>query len=256
MESSQFFKYYQSLFGARWSALAKALQGECIYHKLQFAENREPYFLDEASYFAAKQLGVLPGMEVLDMCAAPGGKTLVLASALAGAGSLQSNDRSLARRQRLIRVLDDSLPEAWRKIVSVSGHDASRFGLHRKECYDRILLDAPCSSERHVMASPAHLAAWSEKRIKRLAQEQGALLAAAADAARPGGQIVYSTCALSPAENDDVIRKILKKRAGIIRVVSLTPEIEGTETTEFGLHLLPDTCGGRGPIFCAKLEKS
>lgn len=94
-----FFEYYANLFGPRWESLQKALLGENKPKELQI-ENATPYFLDEASFFAANALGVLPGMDVLDMCAAPGGKTLVLANALKGEGSLQSNDRSPDRRER------------------------------------------------------------------------------------------------------------------------------------------------------------
>ena len=67
--------------------------------------------------------------------------------------------------------------------------------------------------------------------------------------------MIYSTCALSKMENDDVVRKILKKRKGKVRVLEMKPDIPGTDQTEFGLQMLPDRCAGRGPIFCAKLEK-
>ena len=249
-----FFEYYANLFGPRWEALQKALLGENKPKELQI-ENATPYFLDEASFFAANALGVLPGMDVLDMCAAPGGKTLVLANALKGEGSLQSNDRSPDRRERLRRVVMNSLPENFAKIVTVSGYPGERFGRFRPESFDKILVDAPCSSERHVMNSKEHLSMWSIGRIKRLAVEQGSLLASAVDALRPGGEILYSTCVLSPEENDGVVRKILKKRKGLIEVLSIEPLFEGTEQTEFGLHMLPDLCDGRGPIFCAKLKK-
>lgn len=211
--------------------------------------------MDEASCFAARSLGVEPGMDVLDMCAAPGGKTLVLAGCLAGKGSLQSNDRSPDRRLRLLHNVENTLPEEFARIVKVSGYDGVRFGMYRKESFDRILLDAPCSSERHVIESERYLEEWSPKRISHIAVTQGALLASAVDALKPGGQMIYSTCALTRMENDDVVRKILKKRKGKVRVVELSPEISGTDVTEFGLQLLPDRCGGRGPIYCAKLEK-
>lgn len=254
MDTPGFFEYFLDYFGDRWEALSKALCGESVYTAISYP-GKTPYFLDEASVFAAKSLGVEPGMDVLDMCAAPGGKTLVLAEALQGKGSLQANDRSPDRRVRLSHVLENTLPDELRQAVKVTGYDGSRFGMFRRECFDRILLDAPCSSERHVMESEKYLSEWSPKRISRIAVEQGSLLASAVDALRPGGQMIYSTCALTRMENDDVVRKILKKRAGKVRVLELLPQIPGTEKTEFGLHMLPDLCGGRGPIFCARLEK-
>ena len=254
MAAPDFFAFYSEYFGERWNALLPALRGEAVYETIQYPE-KEPYYLDEASAFAARALGVEPGMDVLDMCAAPGGKTLILAQALQGKGSLQSNDRSPDRRQRLSHVLENTLPEEYRKIVQVSGYDGGRCGMYRKDTFDRILLAAPCASERHVMESEKYLAEWSQKRISHIAITQGSLLASAVDALKPGGQMIYSTCALSKMENDDVVRKILKKRKGKVRVLEMKPEIPGTDQTEFGLQMLPDRCAGRGPIFCAKLEK-
>lgn len=251
----EFFDYFSNLFGDRWPALLESLKGECKATELRFGESLEPYYLDEASVFAARALGVCPGDSVLDMCAAPGGKTLVLASMLKGEGFLQSNDRSPDRRLRLSHVIENSLPEEWRKIVTVSGYDGVKFGMHRKESYGKILLDAPCSSDRHVLNSPEHLKVWSVKRVKRLAVEQGGLLASAIDALKPGGTLVYGTCALSPMENDDVVKRILKKRPSMrsVQIGELPP---GADRTEYGVHILPDRCEGRGPIYCAKLEKT
>jgi 16S rRNA C967 or C1407 C5-methylase (RsmB/RsmF family) len=76
----EFFDYYENLFGERWPALLESLKGEGCATELRFGEGLEPYYLDEASVFAAKALDVQPGDDVLDMCAAPGGKTLVIAS--------------------------------------------------------------------------------------------------------------------------------------------------------------------------------
>lgn len=251
----EFFDYYENLFGERWPALLESLKGEGCATELRFGEGLEPYYLDEASVFAAKALDVQPGDDVLDMCAAPGGKTLVIASLLKGEGSLQSNDRSPDRRLRLQHVIENSLPEAWRGIIKVTGYDGMKFGLHKKECFDKILLDAPCSSDRHVLNSPAHLEVWSAKRVKRLSVEQGALLASAVDALKPGGTVVYGTCALSPMENDDVVKKILKKRPSM-RMVEIENLLPGADRTEFGVHILPDRSEGRGPIYCTKLVKS
>ena len=250
----EFFDYFSNLFGERWPALLEALKGEGCATELRFGASLEPYYLDEASVFAAESLGVEPGDRVLDMCAAPGGKSLVIASKLKGEGSLQSNDRSPDRRLRLSHVLENSLPEQWRSVVSVTGYDGVKFGMHKKECYDKILLDAPCSSDRHVLKSPQHLEVWSAKRVKRLSVEQGSLLASAVDALAPGGTLVYSTCALSPMENDDVVKKILKKRPAM-RLDEIAQIPEGADRTECGVHILPDRAAGRGPIYCARLVK-
>lgn len=253
--NSEFNDFYCKHYGDRWPLLLESLFKESHPIELRFSNSLQPYFLDEASQFAAKCLDVEPGMSVLDMCAAPGGKSLVIASVLAGQGSLQCNDRSSDRRIRLQHVLENTLPVEWLSNIKVTGYDGSRFGLYCKGQFDRILLDAPCSSERHVVQSPKHLEQWSLSRTKRLSVEQGSLLASAVDALAPGGLLVYSTCALSPFENDAVVQKILKKRKESIRLVNISPWIEGAEQTPFGVHILPDRSEGRGPIYCAKLEK-
>ena len=150
----EFFDYFSKLFGERWPSLLESLKGEGCATELRFGEGLEPYFLDEASVFAAESLGVNPGDRVLDMCAAPGGKTLVIASKLKGEGSLQSNDRSPDRRLRLQHVIENSLPESWRSVINVTGYDGMKFGLHRKESFDKILLDAPCSGLGIIRKKP------------------------------------------------------------------------------------------------------
>ena len=117
----EFFDYFSQLYGERWPRLLEALKGEGRAMELRFGDNLEPYYLDEASYFAASVLDARPGMDVLDMCAAPGGKSLVIASMLQGQGSLQSNDRSPDRRARLAHVLENTLPAAWLEIIKVTG---------------------------------------------------------------------------------------------------------------------------------------
>jgi len=257
-----FEEYYREIYGDRWDSLKEALLTDadnfCISEGLL-----KPYYLDKASTAAAAALGVKPGDDVLDMCAAPGGKTLILALALNGSGSLISNDRSSDRRRRLRDVIDTHLNAELRARINVTGHDAACWGLHEQNIYDRILLDAPCSSEEHVLKSPAHLKRWSPARTKQLSIQAHAMLAAAVDALKPGGTIVYSTCALSPIENDNVIAKLLKKRSGLVRIddisgMSSDEEMQGltAEKTEYGLHILPDRNGGWGPIFMTKILKN
>lgn len=210
------------------------------------------YLLDAASVMPIVALDIQPNESILDMCAAPGGKTLMMAWKLGGTGNLCCNDLSFTRRQRLITTLKEYLDERYLQKIKITGYDASKWGLYERQAYDKILLDAPCSSERHLLASPKELATWSVKRSKGLSVRQYAMLCAALDALKIGGFLVYSTCALCPVENDGVIERILKKRSG-------TVEIENTdfligEKTLWGKHILPDV-QGTGPIFYTKLKK-
>lgn len=280
-----FDDHYRALFGSRWDSLRAALLAvdTQIARVNRFAPDATralpadadevlpgcyrsgslpspagapplPYYImDGASVLPAQALEVGTDHEVVDLCAAPGGKSLILAEALGDNGRLTVNDMSTARRGRLRSVLDSYLPKSARERVTVTGYDASRWGLHRPDRYDRVLLDAPCSSEAHVLRDPRALRAWTPARPKQLALRQGALLAAAIDCAKPGGRIVYSTCALDPRENDGVVRKLLKKRAGRVQLV----EAEQTfgARTELGIHILPDS-SSFGPIYFAVLERT
>ncbi len=244
--------FYRALFGGRWPALKRALQSDPRYTAVEYP-GRPAYYLDEASMLAAEAARVVPGLEVLDLCAAPGGKSLVLAGRLAGSGSLVANERSRARRERLRRVLDAHLPEKLKSVVRVTGHDARRWLLHEVEAYDTILLDAPCSAERHLLARPRELAKWTPSRTKRLAAQSYCMLASALEVVRPGGLILYCTCTVSPTENDEVIGRLLHRRSG--RVEVLRPQLDTGEPTRWGVRILPDVSDGHGPLYVGLLRR-
>ncbi len=251
-EKLSFDEFYEHFFPGRWTDLKTALLEDP--ERTAYTEGLvKPYYLDEASILAAKALGVKEGDKVLDMCAAPGGKTLILALKMGKEGTLVSNDRSSARRSRLKKVILEHLPEEIRDNITVTGHDAARWALYEKNTYDRILLDAPCSSERHVLDSPSHMNKWSPARTKHLAVQAYAMLASALEAVKPGGTVVYSTCTVSPVENDGVLEKLLKKKKG--RFEFIDPQIPVGEPSEYGWQILPDTAGGIGPMFIAKIKR-
>ena len=210
------------------------------------------YVMDPASILVANSLQVQEGDEVLDMCAAPGGKSLVLAEN--NPQSLISNEMSESRRVRLMRVFHEYIPRDQRDFVHVKGLDGNQYGLRMPEHFDRVLADVPCSGERHLFENQSELALWTEKRTKNLAVRQYSLLSSAWLACKAGGQIVYSTCSISPIENDQVIQKLIKKRnPEIIRL----PEYESLnflEKTEHGYQILPDT-SNFGPMYFAILKK-
>ncbi len=262
--TNSFNEYYRELFPDRWPALREALLQEGVYEELRDGL-LQPYYLDPASAAAARLLPV-PGDgartengaaqshgTVLDACAAPGGKSLVLALRMGTNARLIANERSARRRARLHRVLDEHLPADVRDRVTVTAHDATRWGLHEQDAYDAILLDVPCSSERHVIQSEASLAEWSPKRSRRLAIQAFAMLAAMIDAARPGGHILYATCALTPQENDQVIEKAFRRRGDRLELVPAS--LPGGEATKFGAQVLPDRAGGAGPLYASLLRK-
>lgn len=237
-----FDAFFSGIYGARWPELRAALGREPRKHVLRNPFGRLDYTLDEASFRAAAALGARPGDHVADLCASPGGKSLTSIFATEGQGQYVVNDLSPARVKRLKAVLHDCLPPEVMTKVRVLTGDASRFGLGFPETFDKVLVDAPCSGERHLLATPKELERWSEKGSKRLAVRQHALLCAGLDSSKPGGRVVYSTCTLSPHENEGVLEKLTKSRRDQFAL---------GETK----HILPDT-DGCGPIFYAVLNKN
>lgn len=256
--SEAFDAFYSELFGERWAFLKEALLGaasQCGYETGLL----KPYYLDKGSVRAARTLPLENAEKIADFCAAPGGKSLILASTMSQSATLVSNERSRERKNRLQKVLDEHLEESVRSRVSVSGFDASCWCNYEREAYDRILLDAPCSSERHVLADEKYLAQWSKARIRNLAVTQWSLLSSAFLVLKKGGYMVYSTCALAPAENDSVVARLLKKYPEA-QIVSLKEEDEyglcDGEKTEYGIHVLPDRQGGAGPLYFSLIYKA
>ena len=253
MAKPGFMEYYQTVFQERWEPLYTALLAEPRYHELKEGL-LTPYYLDKASFTAACQLPLAGKRSVLDMCAAPGGKALVLATRMEAEAHLTVNERSSARRKRLYQVIETHLPGRTRNKIAVTGHDASKWGLYEHNKYDAVLLDVPCSSERHIAASPRHMAKWGPARPKRLSIQAYAMLASALMTVKPGGHILYSTCALLDRENDDVIEKLLRRKNDEFRVITAKTDLG--ERTGHGIQILPDLCGGMGPIYYSLLERN
>lgn len=285
--SNQLFEsYFSAYYKSRWPALREALSKperqvlrknqfvqstdkglsqcdfltDCYWKPETYSLKKNPegfydhYVMDPASVFVARALSVQPEDQVLDMCAAPGGKSLILAEQLGPDGQLIANEISEGRRERLMRVLHEYVPKEKRMQITVKGLDGNQYGLRFAEQFDRVLADVPCSGERHLLENPAEFALWTAKRTAHLAVRQYSLLSSAWLAVRSGGRIVYSTCSISPAENDAVVAKLVKKRS--VQILRL-PELEQlsfVEPTERGYQILPDICGF-GPMYFSVMTK-
>lgn len=264
-----FEQYYSELYKERWILLKDSFgkENQAVEYHVTGAE--KSYYLDSASVLAALCLPVKNTENILDLCAAPGGKTLVLASRMESYASLSSNERSADRTHRLKIVVNECLPLEISQRVKVSCSDGSTWCTRQTECFDRILLDAPCSSERHVFLDPKYLNTWSLSRIKTVSMEQWALLSSAYRLLRTDGILLYSTCALCPEENDLMMEKLNKKfnKEGD-SFVHLNPEpdvseikdyvsitLPDFEKTEYGYQVLPDRQKGAGPIYFSIIKK-
>jgi 16S rRNA (cytosine1407-C5)-methyltransferase len=251
-----FDEYYRAIYKERWPALKAAL-----LLPMSSAENAytrklvRPYFLNAASVWAACSLRLPEKGEILDACAAPGGKSLVIASRMGDGTRLLANELSSERRRRLNDTLNTHLPPAARERVTISGFDAAALAARPDERgrFAAILLDAPCSSERHVLQSPARLAQWTPARPTALAARQWALLSGAFLLLADGGSLVYATCALSQVENDSVAARLAKKYGK--QAVLDRPDFEAGVETDFGRLVLPDADNGAGPMYVSRWRK-
>lgn len=248
---------------ARWNQFASGIPENEIYFDYEKTseiprdENNllQFYVMDLASIYVAKALDVQSGDNVLDMCAAPGGKSLILAEMIGEDGELTANELSETRRERLKKVIQQYIPRDIRDRVWVTGRDGGKFALSHAEKFDRVLIDAPCSGERHLFADDAALKEWKKTRSEKLAQRQYALLTAGLIALKPGGRMVYSTCSISPLENDQVIARLRKKKGEQFSVLESELPCEGAERTELGIQILPDQTGF-GPMYYCVLSKA
>lgn len=265
---------YAEIYRDRWPALELALRSETSPVSWERGLVR-PYSLDPASVLAALALPGCDCGECIDLCAAPGGKSLVLAAGLGPEARLVANERSRERSGRLRRVLDQHLGPELLSRVSLSTQDGAVLCRTRPSRYDRVLLDAPCSSERHVLSSPVHLSRWSPSRVRRLAQDQWALLSSAFLMLKPGGFLVYSTCSIGPEENEGVLSRLFSKygpaaepkdpRASIEAALrglggapieaQLRRLLGAAEEREGGIMFMPDRADGSGPMFVSLVEK-
>jgi len=268
--------------------------------------------MDLASVLAACVLRARPGNRVLDLCAAPGGKSLALAQMLwpelyadhtsssqstseIQSTCLHSNEFDHARHKRLLANMQSYLPPSLFaddavKVVRIDGTDKS--AVHELPLgpgsYDKVLLDAPCSSERHVIQAHVkaasagqvadEIANWKSSHTKSLAKTQAALLMTALKAVKLGGKVLYATCSISQEENDNVIERAMEavkrerkknsdsaQSAWKIRVDSaFESDASGkdllesmTEATKYGRIALPDhPAGGRwGPLYFCLIQK-
>lgn len=265
-----FEKYYQDLYGARWQELKNSFQKETntVEYFVKGAQN--PYYLDSASVLAALCLPVKNSQKILDLCAAPGGKTVVLASRMDKETELFANERSASRKTRLQNTVNTCLPSEINSRIKVSCSDGAVWCKKQSECFDRILLDAPCSSERHVFLDAKYLDQWTPSRIKTVTMQQWSLLSCAFRLLKENGIMVYSTCALCPLENDLMIEKLLQKfnkEQDTIQVLPIeydkqeiksfcSADLPEFEKTKYGAQILPDIQNGAGPIYFSIIKKT
>ena len=166
------------------------------------------YYIQEPSAMAvAHLLDAQPGERVLDLCAAPGGKSTHIAAAMKNTGILISNEIHPSRA----RILSQNIERMGIKNAIVTNEPPSSLAQRFEGFFHRILVDAPCSGEGMFRKNPQARDEWNLDNVAMCATRQMDILGDAQKMLAPGGILVYSTCTFSPEENEQVIEKFLLK---------------------------------------------
>ncbi|HKK27581.1 MAG TPA: NOL1/NOP2/sun family putative RNA methylase [Gemmatimonadota bacterium] len=173
------------------------------------------YIQQASTAAAAPALGVRPGERVLDLCAAPGGKTTHLSDLLGERGCLVASDPAEKRLRALLGNIY-RLGHAGILVVAADGRD-----FPDGASFDRILVDAPCSAEGNVRRQGGETDRGDADFRDYVTSLQGALLRRAVDLVRPGGVVLYSTCTFAPEENEAVVDRILRERPVSVEPIDL-----------------------------------
>ena len=208
------------------------------------------YYLQEASAMApVALLDPQPGERVLDLCAAPGGKTTQIAGRMLGQGILVCNEINPKRAKILARNIE-------RMAVAnalVTNEHPERLAERFAGFFDRVLVDAPCSGEGMFRKEEAAVTDWSQETVEMCARRQAEILHSAAAMLRPGGRLVYSTCTFAPEEDEMAVAAFLESHPEFEPVVLEAPWFEPVENG--GHRLWPHKLLGEGH-FAAVLRKT
>lgn len=168
----------------------------------------EFYIQNPSSLLAVLVLDPKPNEEVLDLAAAPGGKTIFMAERMQNQGRIAAVEKVKSRFFKLL----DNLKRHGVTNAKTYLKDGSYIWRYCESRFDKVLLDAPCSSEARIRKNvPSSYQFWSERKIKEMQRKQKRLLYSAIRCLKPGGRLVYSTCSFAPEENEAVINAMLKK---------------------------------------------
>ena len=181
------------------------------------------YYIQEPSAMTPAQLlPVTPGDKVLDLCAAPGGKSTELAAKLQGEGVLVSNDISNSRAKALLKNIE----VFGVKNAVVTTEAPNKLSQYFEGYFDKILVDAPCSGEGMFRKDPSIIKSWEKYGVGHYNGLQLSIVPEAIKMLKPGGMMLYSTCTFSPEENEGTIQFILDHYPNM-KVVAIENLYEG-----------------------------
>jgi NOL1/NOP2/sun family putative RNA methylase len=188
--------------------------------KTELYQRGEIYVQGLSSMVPPLILAPKPGEKVLDLTAAPGSKTTQLSAIMKNQGSITANDNNAIRVEKL--KANTALQGATNVTVLEAG-DGGLVWKENHEAFDKVLLDAPCSSEgRFQVDTPSTYGYWREDTNRKMAKDQRRLLKSAVLSVKPGGTLVYSTCTFAPEENEMIVQWALETYADALEVEPIT----------------------------------
>ncbi|MCR5213260.1 MAG: RsmB/NOP family class I SAM-dependent RNA methyltransferase [Eubacterium sp.] len=190
-------------------------EGAFYYDSQKYMPSKHPYYFaglyylqEPSATLPAATIPIEPGDRVLDICAAPGGKSTALACKLSGEGILISNDISSSR----IKALQKNIENFGISNSIITCQEPSRLAEEFEGYFDKILIDAPCSGEGMFRKSDSMISAWEINQNQTFIDIQNGILKYAVKMLRPGGTLLYSTCTFDPREDEDQIMQLLSLR--------------------------------------------
>lgn len=241
----------QSFWQVAWIPDGLCYEEECQPAKHPYYYAGLYYLQEPSAMTPAFVLSVKPGDKVLDLCAAPGGKSTALAGALQGEGVLYSNDISPSRCHALLKNLE----LCGARNICVSSESPLKLSECFEGYFDKILVDAPCSGEGMFRKDPDMVASWEKRGPESYIPIQREILTQAVCMLKPGGELLYSTCTFDEGEDEGNVRWLLQE----FPEMQIDP-IEPFEGAQQGiglsgcLRLYPHKIAGEGH-FLAKLKK-
>ena len=178
---------------------------------------------DASSYLAAKNLGAKPNELVLDICAAPGGKTAVLAEEMKNKGEIIAIDI----HQHKKKLIEENMKKLGINIVKATVLDARNVNKQGRK-FDKILVDVPCSGYGVIRKKPEILYTKNRENVEELASLQLEILNSAADILKDGGELIYSTCTIISQENTENVEKFLNERKEFkVKALNIPENVSG-----------------------------
>lgn len=233
-----------------------------FYYKEEERPGKHPfheaglYYIQEPSAMITAELAeITPGDIVLDLCAAPGGKSTQLACKMQGKGVLISNEINTQRAA----VLSQNIERMGIRNAIVTNESPERLSKFLPSFFDKIVVDAPCSGEGMFKKEPLAVSEWSEENVENCAKRQLEILSYASFMLKPGGRIIYSTCTFAEQENEEVIQGFVEQHSEyeIVSMHRIWPhKVKGEGHFAAVLQKTGESTGANACFKQQKLEKS